>query len=197
MRKKVILASLFALAMLLLPAVQAVPILGGNNDKFETFNVTVTEKFADLLIAPHYYIPSTEAVNKLVIIEQEIPLTCQITIDTKTYELNEDFTYFGQVKYSVIDPEFNNPQLGMKWPSEEKLIRIIVDYEYDFSAVPGGIDGTLKMHAERLNDAMHINSLAGTGDLQNVQIHATLGPGGLSAGILTITHTGTVSGWPE
>ena len=63
---------------------------------------------------------------------------------------------------------------------------------YDFGEDDGDpetIDGTLKMLAQTAKDGvMHIRSLRGTGDLQNVQIQATADE---------MTHSGVVSGWPE
>ncbi len=75
------------------------------------------------------------------------------------------------------------------------MVHMKVDYMYDFSAVPGGIEGTLRMQAILTGDgsplALSINSLAGTGDLQNVMIKATSHLG------TPIVHDGIVSGWQE
>jgi hypothetical protein len=72
-----------------------------------------------------------------------------------------------------------------------------VDYIYDFSAVPGGIEGTLRMQSEITGDGsplvFSINSLSGTGDLQNVQIKATSMP---QSGTYNFAHNGIVIGWP-
>lgn len=73
-----------------------------------------------------------------------------------------------------------------------------VDYMFDFSAIPGGIEGTLTMRAEFNQGGRSINSLAGTGDLQNVQIKATASNSFNPATfILTISHEGIIHGWPE
>ncbi len=199
MKRKILMLSVLVLALpvFMIALVQAVPLAETNNDKFQAFGVVGTQKFSSILSSPHEYIPSIEKVNKLLITQNDVFLTYDIIVGGNTYSLGEDFTYTGIVYYMIYDPVFSNPVLGMKWPSSESAIHIYVDYTYDFSAVAGGIEGTLHLHCVRINNAAQINSLAGTGDLQNVQIHATLGPGGLAAGIITLEHVGMVSGWPE
>ena len=66
---------------------------------------------------------------------------------------------------------------------------------YDFS---DGIDGTLQMGYVVNKGAHNINTLAGTGDLRNVQIKATAwNVLDMDLGVFTFFHEGIVSGWPE
>ena len=67
-----------------------------------------------------------------------------------------------------------------------------MDVTFDFSAYPGGIEGAVKVRS--VGD--YSNSLAGTGDLRNVQVKSA-SYYTFSAPFLTVFEDGTVIGWPE
>ncbi len=187
-------------AMLATPLAGAVPPVEKNNAKFQTYHVTATLSFtADFLqIAQREYIPSIDNIEKLVMTIPEHFITYAVTVDGHTYTLGADFAYSGVAVYTYNQPEFNNPRLGLAYPSGSAANHTIVNYSFDFSAYPGGLEGTLELRAEFNAGGRMINSLAGTGDFQNVQVKAaatnSLNPVTL---ILTISHDGTVIGWPE
>jgi hypothetical protein len=193
------LLSAFLSAILLsIPLVAAAQTETKNNDKFQTFQVTATEAFSQTMLTEHEYIPSIDNINRLVItIPDEKLLTCTITIDGHTYRLGTDFAYTGMLVYSFNQPVFNNPKVGLLYPSNSNANTTKVEYTYDFSAYPGGIEGKLNMLGEFTAGGRHINSLSGTGDLQNVQIKAIAIPPTVVNGIVNINHEGTVIGWPE
>ncbi len=178
----------------------AVPVKEKNNDKFQTFSVTGTFSFLKFLVGEHMYIPSTDRVNKLFIEFDETMLAYDITIGEQTYHLNKDFKYIGHAIFWYDDPVFNNPRLGMLYPSGYRGdYHASVDYTFDFSAISGGIEGTLTMRALHNAGGDPIVSLAGTGDLRNVQINAEITGNFFDEGtlMLSIFHEGYVSGWPE
>lgn len=200
MNKKilVIAVALMAVAMLAIPLVNAVSWTLKNNDKFETFAVTGTFPFSEIALAEHQYIPSKDKVNLLIITYEETFSSMELQIDSNTYVMGTDFAYTGQTKYVFHDVTgwlvIPNLLPAYLWPKTGgyRSSMLTVDYTFDFSAFPGGIDGTLNMIA--VND--HINSLSGTGDLQNIQIKGEVLPStGFPA--ITIHHQGIVSGWPE
>ena len=156
-----------------------------NNAKFKPFSAVVVPG-ASLRVVE--YIPSEENPNKIVNSWVEEPMTAYfITVDTVTYSLGTDFEYTGFAVYTAIGDEFTPNAFGLL--QGDKVNHFRVEYMYDFIDGPSGIDGTLQMLAiTSSSEGMHIRSLQGTGDLQNVQIQAT------AAGL---THTGIVSGWPE
>jgi hypothetical protein len=193
----VIAVALMVIAILATPLVSATPVKDKNNEKFQTFSVIATESFAQTMLAEHQYIPSVDNINRLVITVPETLTTCQITIDGKTYTLGEDFAYAGLLTYSFNQPVFNNPKVGLLYPSNSNANSTKVEYTYDFSAYPGGIEGTLNMLGEFTAGGRFINSLSGTGDLQNVQIKAIAIPPTVVSGIVNIHHEGIVIGWPE
>ena len=194
--------SVFAVLLLALPLctvmfAQATPWDPRNNDKFEKFEVTATFNFiATISGGVHEYIPSFEQVNVLTITVDEVFLTYEITIDgATTYSQGVDFAYEGVAVYTFIKPVFGTS--AKIYPSDYQVEVARVTYTYDFSAFPGGLEGTIQMLAVAGPGGFFINSLAGTGDLQNVQIKATSTYSSLGGGILQINHDGLVSGWPE
>ena len=200
MKLKILALATLLLALPILTAVaQATPLTEKNNDKFQSFGVTATVNAFTWVSAEHQYIPSMDNVNKLVVNGDETFITYDITIGSNTYKLGEDFTYTGHVEFTYYDVTAWMPlPPPYMWPSEYRESHTIVDYMFDFSAIPGGIDGTLQMRAmDTPGDIEVINSLAGTGDLQNVQIKATISGSTHVGTIYTITHSGLVSGWPE
>ncbi len=196
MRKAVTLSVLLiTLALLVLPLAYASPVKEKNNDKFETFTLTATFPFSEIVYADHQYIPSKDNVNMLIISYEETFSSMQIQVDSKTYVMGTDFAYTGQAKYVFHDVTawlvIPNVLPAYLWPTTYHGNMLTAYYTYDFSAFPGGIEGTLNMIA--VNG--HVNSLSGTGDLQNVQIKGEILPStGFPA--ITIHHTGIVSGWP-
>ena len=197
---KKIAAIVLVLALLattsIIALAQATPLTEKNNDKFQTFEVTGSFSMGTVFLGDHQYIPSAEKPNKLVINNDETMLTYDLTVDGQTYKLGKDFTYSGHVTWTFFDPVMTNPY----YPSSYREIHEIVDYTYDFSAVPGGIEGTMNLQAISNAGGIYINSQSGTGDLQNVQIKAQVT--GSSGGqtppyyILIIYHAGLVSDWP-
>ena len=152
------------------------------------------------LRAEYKYIPSLTNCEKLTVSYDEIFRACAITIDgTHTYIMGKDFTYTGHVVWTYFEPQFNGPT-GIYWPSSYRGSNHMVDYTYDFSAFPNGIEGTLNMQAVfNPSGGIAIYSLSGTGDLQNVQIKAAQTGTDLADGgnTLTVHHGGYVFGWPE
>lgn len=202
MNKKVLVmaVALMAVAMLATPLVGAVPwTYPRNNDKFQTYGVTGTCKFSVWMNGEHEFIPSKDKVNMLIISGDETFITYDITVGSNIYHLGTDFAYTGHFEYIFYDVTAWNPNLPpYTWPSEYRAEHMIVDYVFDFSAFSDGIEGTLRLRAESNQGGLFINSLAGTGDLQNVQIKATILPATpLGKGIYQIGHAGIVSGWPE
>ena len=195
MKGKVVLFSLFALLLLVAAAAPALATqpktwTEKNNDKFQTFEVSAITNFGALFGGDWEYTPSVENPNKLVISWNEVMTAYEIRVDGNTYELGTDFTYAGRFTFTFYDPVITGPHTI---PTEARAEHLQVDYVYDFSAVPGGIDGTIRMQAIMKEGAFSISSLAGTGDLQNVQIKATSIPTPLP----NLVHEGIVSGWPE
>jgi hypothetical protein len=124
-------------------------------------------------------------------------LSYTISVDDNTYSLwdgeNGDFVYSDVSMYLVLKP--NGESFGI-YPLGQKMM-FLVYYTYDFSAVPGGLEGKLKMRSFWCSDnimdfvtpgTFEITSLLGSGDLRHVNIDATNGIG--------TTHVGTVRGWP-
>ena len=69
---------------------------------------------------------------------------------------------------------------------------------FNFSAVPGGLEGTLSMLATSKDGVASIVSVGGTGDFKNVEIKATLTQWLDAANlVVNIYHDGMVSGWPH
>jgi len=188
LNKKVlgIVLTLLFVAMLATPLVSAVPWnYPKNNDKFQSFETTLGIDPLPILFADWEFVPSEEKPNKLIISWVENMLSYEIKIGETSYYLDTDFVYSGVAVCTVWDPILDPPS-----PLPQGRIRHFrVDYMYDFSAVEGGIDGTIEMLALSRLGEMSIRSLRGTGDLQNVQIMATGAP--------PLGHVGIVLGWPE
>jgi len=201
--KKKILLTVLALSVVLLatPLVSAVPwTYPKNNEKFQEFEGMGTFSILDILNGEHQYIPSFEKVNKLTIIYTEPHLTYQITVDGNTYQLGTDFLMTECRTIAVFyDPVFDDPaKLYPIEPGGYRAEHDLVYWTFDFSAIPGGIEGTLPMKLVGTNEENRfINSLAGTGDLQNVQIKATATLTFTPPITLNAFHTGRVSGWPD
>jgi hypothetical protein len=208
MNKKITLIVL-ALAVVLLatPLVSAKPwAYPKNNDKFEKFGVTFEFDWGPSLITANYIATAglTEA-NKVVVVYEEQPLVYEIRIGEgagmRTYTLGDDFTYSGEATATTWDPilpyafDPGNALGTLFIPGSRQHFR--VDYVYDFSAVPGGLEGTITMLALVTGNGqilsgdhpMFITSLEGTGDFKNVNIQATTDA--------SFDHAGLVSGWPE
>jgi hypothetical protein len=208
MNKKVLGIAVFllAVAMLATPLVSAKPWeYPKNNAKFEKFAVTFGFNWTGFIMAEYAATAGLEDAEKVVVTCPETVTLYQITIGDdgagqRVYTLGEDFTYSGQMTFTVFDPvlpyAFNpNNILGTLFIGG-RMQHFRVDYVYDFSAVPGGLDGTITMIALVTGNGlvlsgdhpMFITSIKGTGDFQNVQIKATAVPP---------NHMGVVSGWPE
>jgi hypothetical protein len=190
----VIIVALMAAAMLLTPMVGSTEARVSRRiqEDCEDFEVNLTTQ-----IDPSN-IEVIDKGYKIILRWNETMTAYTINIDGKEYTLFEDFTYTGFATFTAWKPTGEaHPVLG--FPIGEYM-EFEVKYMYDFSAVPGGIDGRLRMHAiTRMKNAsdltvggtMEIRSVYGTGDLRNVKVKATNGgPGNPS-------HVGTVCGWPD
>ena len=202
MKKKIpVIVLALSVGLLVTPLVSAVPwTYPKNNEKFQEFEGIGTFSVLDILNGEHKYIPSFEKVNKLIISWTEPHLTYQITVDGNTYYLGTDFLMTECLTVAVFyDPVFDDP--AKLYPVMEDGYRVEHDFVYwtfDFSAFPGGIEGTLRMQLVGLGmKNRFINSLAGTGDLKNVQIKATPTLTFTPPITLNAFHTGRVSGWPD
>lgn len=208
-----ITVTLLAVVMLATPLVAAKPwTYPKTNPKFEEYGVTYGFDWANLIGANYAATAGLEEANKVVIVYDEIAVSYQIRIgeagpEQRIYNLWDpiaetgDFTYSGVGTITVWDPVLPyafdpDDVLGTLFVNGRKQ-HFRVDYTYDFSAVPGGLDGTITYVALISGNSfilngdkpMHIFDTKCTGDFQNVQVQATAGAGG--------THMGVVSGWPE
>lgn len=211
MNKKIfgVFISLLAVAILVTPLAVAKPWnYPKNNPNFEQYETTINFMFENLVEATYAATTGLEEANKVVVVYEEQAIAgYQIRIGEagpgqRVYNLGEDFAYYGVSTITVWDPilpyEFDpaNPMMTLFLAGSKTHWR--VDYMYDFSAVPGGLEGTIRMLALITGDSepgllgeskpMFITSVEGTGDFANVQIQAT------GAGL---GHGGVVIGWPE
>ena len=194
MNKKILVMAvgLLVLSMTLTPFALAKSWDPKNNEKFQTLSVILIPNVDNILagIAAPEFIPSEDNPNKVITSWVEEPMTYyEINVGPNQYFLGIDFEYTGVAVVTAIGAPFTpNPDMfGMLVGTKQGKFR--VDYMYDFGDDGVGIDGTLEMLAITAKDGvMHIRSLRGTGDLQNVQIQATA---------LGFGHTGVVKGWPE
>jgi hypothetical protein len=172
-----------------------------NNSKFEAFSTASSFNIMTWFAGQKEYIPSMEKVNLYKLSWDESFITYDITVGSKTYHLCTDFTYTGHVKYTFHDVEAWSTSGGLPpyiWPSEYSNVQAVVDYTYDFSTVPGGLDGTIHMQCIMNNAGKTINSLDSTGDFQNIQIKAVVDTSPPNQGLTYyLAHHGIVSGWPE
>jgi len=186
MNKKilVLVVGLLVLSITLTPFALAKPWeYPKNNDKFESYyveheNLPVTDLVID-------YKPNEENPKVYVLSWGDNEGYYNITIGgDKHYFRGIDFAYDQECTWTAIgDPVFIG---GMLMGSKSNIWRI--EYMFDFTAFPGGIEGTLEMLFVYNNGIISIRSLRGTGNLQNVQIMATA--------VLGI-HSGVVIGWPD
>jgi hypothetical protein len=197
MRRESVIVLVLAIIMLATPLVSAVPLKEKNNDKFQTFGTQGTFSLFDIVNGDHQFIPSFDKVNKMVTRYEENMLTYTITVGSKTYYLGSDFAYTGNTVEVLFDPIFGDP--GKTIVLGSRYEEIFVDYMFDFSAYPGGIEGTLNMHAAYTNGNGFTRSLSGTGDLQNVEVKEIGLEGSFDPNTFmeTVNHAGLVHGWPE
>jgi hypothetical protein len=198
MNKKVFVIAALLLALPVLTAMaHATPWTERNNDKFQTYEATGTFSILDFLTAERQYIPSFDEVNKMIVSWEGPHLTHQIMVGGNTYQLGTDFLYTdGLTIEAIYDPVFSDPAKLM--PDDYRARNIRVYWTYDFSAFPGGIEGTLRMQLVAPDEKNRfVNSLSGTGDLENVQIKATASTSFTPPTTLNSLHVGIVSGWPE
>jgi hypothetical protein len=200
-RKSLVIAFVLLSAILLVSPLIGTAAAACNTDrhqdKCQKFGVTASFSFLKILQADHKYIPSADHVKKLVISWDEEFITYDITVDGITYSLGKDFTYSGHAVMTFYNPVFDDPQLGNLYPTAFSALQERIVYKYDFSAVPGGIDGTIRMIATTENGVLSIRSLCGTGDFRNVHIKATATDTFDEATLtVNIFHDGKVSGWP-
>ena len=203
MKRKMMLVPLILILLLVsvAPVIATQPKVWDekNNEKFETFTALVISKSSASAGGDWQYIPSQENPEKIVVGWNEVITSLEIIIDgVHNYKIDTDFAYSGRATVTVYDPVINPPPVPTVVYALFRTARMVhmqVDYIYDFSAVSGGLEGTLRMQAMLTGDgssmSLCINSLSGTGDFQNVMIKATSTPG------TPIVHNGIVSGWPE
>ena len=201
MNRKIIMTAIaLALFLLAIPLVSAAPLKEKKNDKFEDFHVDFVANVFTWLSGEHEFSPSMDKVNRLTIDGPETFISYDITVGGNTYHQGVDFIYTGHFEYVFYDvtawlviPNVIPPYV---WPSESRALHLTVDYEYEFLPA-SGIEGTIQLRAiSNQRGWMTINSLAGTGDLQNVQIKATAS-GEEVPPLYFATHDGWVTGWPE
>ena len=191
---------LLAVAMLATPMVQAVPGAPKNNAKFQTWHYEKTNNFVlgFIVLGDHQYIPSFEKVNRLIISSPFGFLTYEITVGSTTYYQGVDFDCVDTFTVASFNkPVFDQPE--KLYPSESQTSLLKVYTTFDFSAYPGGIEGTLQMQEIGNAGVTKTSSLEGTGDLQNVQVKAVYAVAGFDdvTGVLTVVDDGTVIGWPN
>ena len=96
---------------------------------------------------------------------------------------------------TFYDPVFGSASMGKLYPTSYSEMKEEV-YTYDFSAVPGGLDGTIKMIAATKDGVLSIRSYEGTGDFRHVQIKAiATSTFDTKALTINIVHEGKVCGW--
>ena len=172
-----------------------------NNDKFQTFTVASSFNIMTWFGGDKEYTPTIEKVNIYHLNWDETFISYDITVGSKTYHLGTDFSYSGHVKYTFHDVTEWSTAGGLPpyiWPSQDRNVQAVVDYTYDFSAIPGGLEGTINLRCVMNNAGKFINSLDSTVDFQNVQIKAMVGTSPTNQGpTYFLAHQGIVSGWPE
>jgi hypothetical protein len=176
--------------MLATPMLGTVQACGGGrkpkNCNVQSFSVTAVASIAPILSAEWKYIPSEENPKMIVVSWEGIMLSYTLTVGENMYYLDTDFEYTEHCVRIAVGAPFTNAY-GLPSGSESNYMKI--DFMYDFSSVPGGIDGTLKMRTVSYNGETFIRSLGGTGDLRHVRIMATS---------VSLGHDeGVVIGWPE
>ena len=184
MNKKVLViaVALMAVAMLATPMVSTAQACRFRREPPQSFKVIHS---GSLPVTEKTYWPNEDNPKMIVqrwgnnIVDYEI-----IIGEEHHYKLGVDFEYDQKCVWIAVGAPFI-PYLGILMGSESNLW--IITYEFDFSAVPGGIDGILKMLFVYKDGETSIRSLWGTRDLRNVHISATAVLG---------THEGTVIGWP-
>jgi hypothetical protein len=202
MNKKISLVILLSAAMLISPLAGTALATNPYTDPTAlSFHATKSFSAASIMQGNHTYTPADKVANpvqKLVISFDEKLLTCDISVNGVTYSLGKDFNYTGHVEYVYYNPSFTNPAFGYLYPSAFSSVEAKVDFMYDFSAIPGGLEGTIKMNATVKDDATSVNSVLGTGDFKNVSIKATITTYLDSVNLVTYAYfDGMVSGWPK
>ncbi len=200
MNRKAIVIVL-AVSLLITPMFSlAYAVLGApkNNEKFQTWHYEKKMNFYNDVIfgGEREYYPSFENPNRMVLTATEHYTYFVITVNGHTYTMGVDFDVEGQVKFAFNNVSFTSP--AKLYPSSSKTDLAKVELFLDFSAYPGGIEGTLHILEMGTQAGTSTTSLEGTGDLRNVQVMAVWAAAGLSQeGILTVVDDGTVIGWPE
>lgn len=200
MNKKVsvIAVALMAIAMLAIPIVQAFPLKEKNNGKFQEIVLYGEFNFLQVIMSTDKeYIPSFDVVNKFITNANPKYYLYTITVDGTTYTQGVDFDYVPiSAKYVYFDPVFKDPDTK-KFLVSSRMDQLTVEWMFDFSKYPDGIEGTLMMQCIEKQGYCWTNSLAGTDDLRNVQIKAAPSAGVVSGLLAWARHDGTVIGWPE
>jgi hypothetical protein len=201
-KKNVILTLILSAAMLISPLAGLVVATNPYTDPTaQSFNVVKSFSFANIMQGNHTYTPADNVANpvqKLVISYDETLLTCDIKVGGVTYSLGKDFTYVGHQELTYYNPSFSNPQFGYLFPSSSSSEEVKVDLMFNFSAIAGGIEGTIKITVTGKDGAVSARSLEGTGDFKNVDIQAAATNSFDAVNrVLTAYFDGMVSGWPH
>ncbi len=189
-RKFVVLAvALLAMAMLATPLVSAVP-------PTETWHYVKSLNFInDVIInAQREYYPSFEKPNRMVITATENYLSFVITVDGHTYTKGVDFNVVSHVTMTFNNPTFTSP--AQYYPATYKTTMTTVELSFDFSAYPGGLEGSLQLIEIGNQGLKNTYSVGGTGDFQDVAVKGVW-TSAYVAPVLTVTEDGTVINWPE
>jgi len=197
MKKKILNMSIILATVLMLTT----PLIGSaqawgwrcRGGEPETFNVTlVPDAVFYVMNTESKYFPSETDPCLAFFKTPELMTFYEITVGDDVYTL-ADFDYVGTMFSVVYKPDMT-AYAGVFTPGEKVNWRWL--YQYDFSAVPGGLEGKIYIYAELKMESgvptdSKICSLWGTGDFRCTKIRATID---MSAGG---AHVGTVTGWPE
>ena len=200
MNRKVLCIAVFLMAAAILASPLVGPAEACNTNRYhyrwEKFEVAASYSFLDTLNGEHKYYPSEADQKKVVISWDENVTTCDIMVGGVTYSLGKDFTYSGHAVMVFYDPVYN-PAVTLLYPANSSSSKMRVDYMYDFSSVPGGLKGVIRLVATLENGVLSIRSLWGTRDFEDVEIRATSTSTFDEATLMVnLSHNGRVSGWP-
>jgi hypothetical protein len=198
-KRMVVITSLFAIFIMAVPMVSAVPWdRKPNKLKWEDYDVVAYFSVMDIALAPFEYVPSSDNVKKAIKTWEENMLFYEITVDGKTYDL-DDFDYIGTATLIYYDPVFLDPDTKTQIDSYS-FMHAVWNIKYDFGDDGVGLDGEINVNAiVSSREGMHLFSKECTGDFKNVNIQATQGddPELVELPLVNFAHIGVVKGWPE
>jgi hypothetical protein len=193
-KKLMLITTLFTVVIMVAPLIGSAQACRWRRPVVKSFSVEfeLDETYAQNIKMK--YMPSEANPNIIIASWDENFADYQITVDDQTYHLGTDFEHTGHATRMAIGAPFFwvDPITGAPFGADLTLVR--VRYVFDFSAVPGGINGKLEMlclwRVQGLFEVFETSvlSLRGTGDLRNVRVFATVEDPG---------HNGIVIGWPD